>query len=345
MARCRLRLHRQPAFPPPAGGKTWHPGPAAAPAVDAGLAREAARHDLTREQFYFVLPDRFANGDTSNDRGGLTGSRLRPRLRPHRQGVLPGRRPQGPRPEARLHQGPRHHRHLDGPDLQEPAGPGHRQGRLGGLPRLLDHRLHPGRSAFRHQRRPGEADRQSPRQGHEGLLRRHHQPHRRHRGLRGEGLRLQAEGRLPLPRRGRPPLRRPRGREEGGPGLVPVHPRPGSRHRREGAGLAQRPDHVPQPGRLDLGRRVQRVRRLLRRSTTCGPSVPRSWTAWRRSTRSGSATSTSTASASTPSNTSTWTSGPSGPPRSTPTRPSAAGTTSSCSARSTPPTPRSPPRT
>ncbi|WP_181797883.1 alpha-amylase family glycosyl hydrolase, partial [Streptomyces sp. WELS2] len=34
------------------------------------------RHDDTREQFYFVLPDRFANGDPSNDRGGLTGSRL-----------------------------------------------------------------------------------------------------------------------------------------------------------------------------------------------------------------------------------------------------------------------------
>ncbi|MFJ5896180.1 pullulanase-type alpha-1,6-glucosidase [Streptomyces sp. NPDC093064] len=47
-----------------------------APPSDAKLAAEPARHDATREQFYFVLPDRFANGDTSNDRGGLTGSRL-----------------------------------------------------------------------------------------------------------------------------------------------------------------------------------------------------------------------------------------------------------------------------
>ncbi|MFD7338262.1 pullulanase-type alpha-1,6-glucosidase [Streptomyces violascens] len=47
-----------------------------APPGDARLAAEPARHDATREQFYFVLPDRFANGDTSNDRGGLTGSRL-----------------------------------------------------------------------------------------------------------------------------------------------------------------------------------------------------------------------------------------------------------------------------
>ncbi|MER6997862.1 pullulanase-type alpha-1,6-glucosidase [Streptomyces sp. NPDC000410] len=45
------------------------------PPADAKLAAEPARHDLTREQFYFVLPDRFANGDRANDRGGLTGSR------------------------------------------------------------------------------------------------------------------------------------------------------------------------------------------------------------------------------------------------------------------------------
>ncbi len=49
--------------------------PPAAPS-DAKLAAEPARHDLTREQFYFVMPDRFANGDTGNDKGGLTGSRL-----------------------------------------------------------------------------------------------------------------------------------------------------------------------------------------------------------------------------------------------------------------------------
>ncbi|MGP3770563.1 pullulanase-type alpha-1,6-glucosidase [Streptomyces sp. SDT5-1] len=47
-----------------------------APPSDAKLAAEPARHDLTREQYYFVLPDRFANGDTGNDKGGLTGSRL-----------------------------------------------------------------------------------------------------------------------------------------------------------------------------------------------------------------------------------------------------------------------------
>lgn len=184
------------------------------------------------------------------------------RVRPHGQGLLPGRRPQGPDNAARLHQGPRHHRHLARPDLQEPCRPGHRQGRLGRLPRLLDHRLHPGRPALRDQRRPGEADRQGPRQGHEGLLRRHHQPHRRHRRLRREDLRLPAEGRLPLPGQGRPPVRRQQGPGEGERGLVPVHP---EEHReRQGPGLAQRPGDVPQPRRFHLRRRVRRVRRLLR---------------------------------------------------------------------------------
>ncbi|HCA84800.1 MAG TPA: DUF3372 domain-containing protein [Streptomyces sp.] len=46
------------------------------PPSDASLAAQPARHDQTREQFYFVLPDRFANGSTANDKGGLTGSRL-----------------------------------------------------------------------------------------------------------------------------------------------------------------------------------------------------------------------------------------------------------------------------
>ncbi|MFI1936611.1 pullulanase-type alpha-1,6-glucosidase [Streptomyces purpureus] len=47
-----------------------------APPSDRAMAKAPTRHDASREQFYFVLPDRFANGDTANDRGGLTGSRL-----------------------------------------------------------------------------------------------------------------------------------------------------------------------------------------------------------------------------------------------------------------------------
>ncbi|UUS30723.1 MULTISPECIES: pullulanase-type alpha-1,6-glucosidase [Streptomyces] len=61
-----------------------------APPSDRRLAAEPARHDLTREQFYFVLPDRFANGDRRNDRGGLTGSRLSHGFDPTDKGFYQG---------------------------------------------------------------------------------------------------------------------------------------------------------------------------------------------------------------------------------------------------------------
>ncbi|MFF3285751.1 pullulanase-type alpha-1,6-glucosidase [Streptomyces sp. NPDC003023] len=60
------------------------------PPSDRALAAEPARHDLTREQFYFVLPDRFANGDAKNDRGGLTGSRLETGYDPTDKGFYQG---------------------------------------------------------------------------------------------------------------------------------------------------------------------------------------------------------------------------------------------------------------
>ncbi|MBX9393074.1 pullulanase-type alpha-1,6-glucosidase [Streptomyces sp. TRM72054] len=70
-----------------AGAATPPPPP---PPSDAKLAAEPARHDLTREQFYFVLPDRFANGDKRNDRGGLTGSRLTTGYDPTDKGFYQG---------------------------------------------------------------------------------------------------------------------------------------------------------------------------------------------------------------------------------------------------------------
>jgi alpha-amylase len=41
----------------------------------ASLARDSLRASLTRERFYFVMPDRFQNGATANDQGGLSGPR------------------------------------------------------------------------------------------------------------------------------------------------------------------------------------------------------------------------------------------------------------------------------
>ncbi|MET7788035.1 pullulanase-type alpha-1,6-glucosidase [Streptomyces sp900116325] len=73
----------------PAGATTAAPRPPGPPS-DARLAAEPARHDLTREQFYFVMPDRFADGDPSNDRGGLTGSRLETGYDPTDKGFYQG---------------------------------------------------------------------------------------------------------------------------------------------------------------------------------------------------------------------------------------------------------------
>uniref|UniRef100_UPI00380B24CB pullulanase-type alpha-1,6-glucosidase n=1 Tax=Streptomyces sp. NPDC101160 TaxID=3366118 RepID=UPI00380B24CB len=60
------------------------------PPSDRALAATPARHDLTREQFYFVLPDRFADGDPANDRGGLTGSRTATGFDPTDKGFYQG---------------------------------------------------------------------------------------------------------------------------------------------------------------------------------------------------------------------------------------------------------------
>ena len=45
-------------------------------AQDRAMADGALRQPTTRENFYFVMADRFANGDPSNDRGGLGGDRM-----------------------------------------------------------------------------------------------------------------------------------------------------------------------------------------------------------------------------------------------------------------------------
>ncbi|EWC58556.1 Neopullulanase [Actinokineospora spheciospongiae] len=58
---------------------------------DRHLAGEALRDDLTGERFYFVMPDRFANGDPRNDRGGTTDpDRLRTGFDPTDKGFYHG---------------------------------------------------------------------------------------------------------------------------------------------------------------------------------------------------------------------------------------------------------------
>ncbi|WP_433294805.1 pullulanase-type alpha-1,6-glucosidase [Actinoplanes sp. CA-030573] len=52
------------------------PARTAPPPGDAAIAHWGADRPGPSEQYYFVLPDRFANGDKSNDKGGLKGDRL-----------------------------------------------------------------------------------------------------------------------------------------------------------------------------------------------------------------------------------------------------------------------------
>ncbi|KGN33719.1 alpha-1,6-glucosidase [Knoellia sinensis KCTC 19936] len=59
-------------------------------AADAALAKDSLRSPLTRERFYFLMADRFANGRTDNDRGGLTGGPLQTGFDPTHKGFYHG---------------------------------------------------------------------------------------------------------------------------------------------------------------------------------------------------------------------------------------------------------------
>lgn len=58
--------------------------------ADKQLASPSLRENLTKERFYFVMADRFANGNTANDAGGLTGDRLTTGLDPTDKGFYHG---------------------------------------------------------------------------------------------------------------------------------------------------------------------------------------------------------------------------------------------------------------
>ncbi|GGB73315.1 alpha-1,6-glucosidase [Knoellia flava TL1] len=59
-------------------------------AADAKLAGTSLRSPLTRERFYFLMADRFANGRKDNDRGGLTGGPLTTGFDPTHKGFYHG---------------------------------------------------------------------------------------------------------------------------------------------------------------------------------------------------------------------------------------------------------------
>ncbi|HET6967119.1 MAG TPA: alpha-amylase family glycosyl hydrolase, partial [Ornithinibacter sp.] len=65
----------------PAGGLT---------AADRAMAGDSLREDLTRENFYFVMADRFENGEPRNDEAGIPGTRLDHGFDPTSQGFYHG---------------------------------------------------------------------------------------------------------------------------------------------------------------------------------------------------------------------------------------------------------------
>ena len=97
-----------------------------APTTTRSSPRPSARPG-SDEQFYFVMTDRFANGDAVERHGGHRRRPPRARVRPDRQGLLQRRRHRGSAREPRLHRGSRHDRDLADAELQEPAGAGHRR--------------------------------------------------------------------------------------------------------------------------------------------------------------------------------------------------------------------------
>ena len=286
----------------------------AAPAWAGGDHGDEARHSLrapvTDENFYFVMADRFENGDTGNDLGGLAGDRLVSGFDPTAQGLLPRRRPRRACCE-RID-------YIKGlgttaiwltPSFKNKAVQ-LEDGPVGRLPRLLDHRLHADRPAPRHQRRPARARRRRPRARDEGLLRHHHQPHGRRHRLRGGRPAGRTSPRTPsrtappparrsttatTPARSTLPARSTRRRS------LPVHAGAGpGRGGLKMPGLAQRRHALPQPRRHDLRRRELAVRRLLRPRRPVHREPARGRRDDRHLQDVDRATSASTASASTP---------------------------------------------
>ena len=221
------------------------------------------------------MADRFANGNTANDTGGLTGGRAQTGLRPDRQGLLPRRRPRpgltskldyikGLGTTAIWLTPSFKNRPVQGTGADASAG-------YHGYWITDFTQVDPHLGTNDDMKTLIDA---AHAQGDEGLLRHHHQPHRRRHRLRRRHS-------TPTSTRRPSPTRTPRARRSttravaGGDDLpgagrptlgVPLHA--GLPHRgrqdRQGAGLAQRPDALPQPRRLDLRRRVRDVRRLLR---------------------------------------------------------------------------------
>ena len=237
--------------------------PAAALAHGGAAAHHSLRAPVTDQNFYFVMADRFQNGDAANDDGGLPPGTDEGavRLRPDRQGLVPRRRPQGPasassttsRASARRRSGSRRASRTRPSRTTTASRPPATTATGSPTSRRSTRTSAPTRTCATSSTRA-----HAPR--HQGLLRHHLQPHgRRHRV---HGGRRQPATRRRTSRRTRPPPGTPFDDRDyaGGstfPALAPTgqpscpataalqsfpyHPCvPDAEQRRQGPGLAQR---------------------------------------------------------------------------------------------------------
>ncbi len=151
----RSPVPRSPWRPSPLAGRDGAAAPPSGAELEA-LAQPPAYTPFASQRIYFVMPDRYANGDPSNDRGGKSGGRSVTGFDPvdtgwYHGGDLKGLTGTLHRPAAgpAADQRPRLHRDLG--DARR--GPADGAGLERRLPRLLGPRLHRRRPAPRQRGR------------------------------------------------------------------------------------------------------------------------------------------------------------------------------------------------
>jgi alpha-amylase len=114
------------------------------------VGKHSLRAPVTDETFYFVMADRFENGDTDNDRGGISGGVDQHGFGPTNKGFYQGGDLKGLLDRIDYIQDLGHHVDLAGSQFRE-QGRATRGRPVGGLPRLLGHRLHTDRPPPGHE--------------------------------------------------------------------------------------------------------------------------------------------------------------------------------------------------
>ena len=193
----------------------WRPRPRGrAAATTGGDAHHSLREPVTDQNFYFVMADRFQNGNAANDNGGLPPGKSEGQsgFDPTGKGWYHGGDLKGLRSRLGYIKGLGTTAIWLTPSFKNKAVQDNNGLPVGRLPRLLDHRLHADRPAPGHQRRP--ARRSCATRTRLGIkvyfdiISNHTADVIRYQEGAGAGVHLQ--GPVPVPDRRRHGVRRPR---------------------------------------------------------------------------------------------------------------------------------------